>query len=126
MKQRCYNTKHKYFSCYGARGIKVCPEWINDFEAFQRWAILNGYEEGLTLERKDINGDYAPNNCCFDTIRQQTYHRRNTLFIYYQNEKISVAEMVYELGLDYYQVTRFLKEKVNNQKDDRKEVSHVD
>lgn len=63
MKQRCYNPNAKSYQHYGHRGIAVCPEWRHDFQAFYDWAIANGYEEGLTIDRLDNDGDYEPDNC---------------------------------------------------------------
>lgn len=63
MKQRCYNSRNKDYKDYGARGITIYEEWINDFKVFHKWAISVGYEEGLTLDRINPNGNYEPNNC---------------------------------------------------------------
>lgn len=71
MKQRCYNEKRKSFKNYGALGIRVCDEWINNFENFRDWALKNGYEEHLTIERINVKGDYEPNNCDWITIEEQ-------------------------------------------------------
>ena len=57
MKRRCKNPKNKRYNRYGGRGICVCEEWEN-FENFYDWAIKNGYEENLTLERKNIDENY--------------------------------------------------------------------
>jgi len=63
MKQRCGNPKNKNFNEYGARGIKVCEEWLQDFKLFYDWAINNGYKKSLTLERRNNNKGYYPENC---------------------------------------------------------------
>ena len=75
---RCYYAKHKKFHCYGGRGIKVCAEWREDFEAFRGWALANGYRHGLEIDRRNNDGDYCPENCRFIThARQQRNKRTN-------------------------------------------------
>ena len=79
MKSRCFNPNNKSYSRYGGRGITVCDEWKNDFEAFQKWALENGYTDELTIERKDVNKGYSPDNCCWITAQEQAKNRRTTL-----------------------------------------------
>ena len=81
MKQRCYNPNKQGYKYYGARGIKVCEEWINDFNTFAQWAMINGYQEDAqaymcTLDRIDYNGDYCPSNCRFVDMTIQNNNKR--------------------------------------------------
>jgi hypothetical protein len=61
--QRVTNPKNKFYHRYGGRGIEICREWRKSFMAFYRWSMANGYQEGLTIDRNNNNGNYEPENC---------------------------------------------------------------
>lgn len=63
MRERCFNIKHPSYHRYGGRGITICGAWLNSLNAFRKWALANGYAFGLTIDRKDNNGNYCPGNC---------------------------------------------------------------
>ena len=67
MKRRCHDPDNKSYKWYGARGIKVCNEWKELFGSFYDWALANGYEKGLQIDRINNDGDYEPDNCRFVT-----------------------------------------------------------
>lgn len=76
MRARCYKKTDAAFEDYGGRGIAVCKEWKDSFQAFYDWAMANGYADELTLDRKDNDGDYAPDNCRWATKEQQAQNKR--------------------------------------------------
>lgn len=76
MKTRCNNPNFKDFEYYGGRGIKVCDEWLHDFAAFRKWALANGYKDDLSLDRKDPDGNYEPQNCQWATWHEQRMNQR--------------------------------------------------
>lgn len=76
MKTRCYNPNFIYYCNYGGRGITICDEWKNDFSKFYEWAINNGYEEGLTIDRINNDGNYEPINCRWITRAEQNKNQR--------------------------------------------------
>lgn len=66
MKKRCYNNNDKRYHRYGGRGITVCAEWLdkkNGFINFYNWAMANGYQDDLTIDRINNDGNYEPSNC---------------------------------------------------------------
>ena len=109
MKSRCNNPNVEAFKHYGQRGISVCREWNNSYMTFKKWALANGYNDNLTIERIDVNGDYCPENCTWIEMRKQFFNKTNTHFIEYEGKKIPVSKMVYDLGLDYSQIIYYLK-----------------
>ena len=82
MRQRCYYRKSVSYKYYGAKGIKVCEEWRNSFEAFRNWAMANGYRDDLTIDRIDPEGDYTSENRHWITksenIAKANSNRRNS------------------------------------------------
>ncbi|MED4351728.1 hypothetical protein P9265_05190 [Schinkia azotoformans] len=78
MKDRCSNPNHDRYHCYGGRGIVVCTEWKNDFLSFYNWSMKNGYSDKLSIERKDVNGPYSPENCTWVSRSVQMRNKQDT------------------------------------------------
>jgi hypothetical protein len=78
---RCENHNAESYINYGARGISVCNEWRYDFPRFEKWALENGYRKDLTIERKDNNGNYSPQNCTWVPFELQARNKRNNHYL---------------------------------------------
>ena len=81
MKKRCYFSGSINFKDYGGRGITICNEWLEDFMNFYNWAMANGYDDSLTIDRIDVNGNYEPSNCRWVTAPQQRRNKRTNHYI---------------------------------------------
>ncbi len=97
MLQRCFNPKVKNYHRYGGRGITVCPRWMK-FEGF-RDDMLATYQQGLTIERKDNNGDYCPENCTWVDQATQQRNRRNNVFLEFNGQRLTMADWERKLSL---------------------------
>ena len=100
MRHRCNNEHDRYWDRYGGRGISVCDEWDN-FENFYNWSINNGYERGLTIERKNNDGDYCPENCMWTDQITQANNRSTTRKIECAGETHSIMEWSKIFGIKY-------------------------
>lgn len=101
MKERCYNPNSKSYHRYGGRGIKVCDEWLNDFSAFESWALSHGYSPELKLDRVDNDGDYCPENCEFVTNKKNCQHKGNTRYYTLNGKTQNLAQWCEEMKIPY-------------------------
>lgn len=120
MKQRCENPNAKAYHNYGGRGITVCPEWKGEhgFESFSKWAYDTGYDENAergeyTLDRKDNDKGYSPDNCRWATTEEQNNNRRGVYRITLNGETHSITEWSKITGIERKTIKdRLLKQKL--------------
>lgn len=99
MVKRCYDEKltGKDWKNYGGKGIKVCEKWLNNPSSFQDWALANGYDKSLSIDRIDSNGDYCPENCRWITIEENVKRAAETL-ITVDDETHNLTEWSHIIG----------------------------
>lgn len=100
MKRRCYKEKEPMYKYYGARGIKICDEWKNSFIDFYNWSMTNGYNDNLSIDRINNNGNYEPTNCRWATRQEQCNNRRSNYIVEYNGEKHTITEIHNKTKID--------------------------
>ena len=101
MLRRCEDPECDSYEWYGARGICVCPGWQR-FGPFRDWALANGYQDDLTIDRIDNDGDYTPGNCRWATMKEQCNNRRDNLVITYERETKTLHQWAEHLEIPYH------------------------
>lgn len=99
MKERCEKPYSKIYKHYGGRGISICDEW-HDFETFKDLALKNGYSDDLTIERKDNENGYSPDNCKWATMTEQANNKRNNIRITVDGETKTINQWANALGVN--------------------------
>lgn len=101
MIQRCHNPKSSGYVKYGAKGTRVCDEWLNNYEKFKEWALSTGYKLGMTIDRIDNTKGYSPDNCRWATNIEQANNRTTNINITYKNKTMTLKQWCHELNLKY-------------------------
>lgn len=92
IKSRCLKPNDPKYKDYGGRGITICEEWKNDFCSFLEWALANGYNKCLTIDRINNNGNYTPQNCRWTTRKVQQNNTRHNKYLEYNGETKTLAQ----------------------------------
>lgn len=99
LRQRCNNPKHNSYHRYGGRGISVHPRWLESFENFIE--DMGHPEEGMSIERKNNDGNYEPGNCEWIPMPVQAKNRHNNIYFEFDGEKLSLREISARCGIPY-------------------------
>lgn len=98
MRVRCRCQTNPTYRFYGARGITICPEW-NDFAVFRDWALSHGYDDTLSIDRIDNDGNYEPSNCRWIPRAEQSRNTRNCKVYEHDGVKLTHNEWARRLGI---------------------------
>lgn len=99
MKSRCLNPNATNYENYGGRGISLCEEWMQA-DVFIKWALSSGYQDGLSIERKNNDGNYSPENCRWATKLEQNNNRRSSSLVSFDGETRSISEWARAVGIN--------------------------
>lgn len=91
MLTRCYHDYADSYNSHGGKGIGVCKEWLDSFDAFAIWALDHGYHKSLSLDRIDNSRDYGPDNCRWVTTADQNRNRTNSKMAVYLGDRVSIT-----------------------------------
>lgn len=109
MKDRCFRETCSGFKHYGGRGISVCAEWL-DYQTFHDWAMSSGYKEGLSIDRIDVNGNYAPSNCRWVSKKVQANNTTANRVLCHNGESHTMSEWSKILGIGYSTLAKRLQD----------------
>ncbi len=109
MKARCNNPHNQAYTNYGGRGIKVCKRWDENFKAFLN-DMGSTFRDGLTIERKDNNGPYSPENCRWATRKEQNRNKRSNHIVNSVLGEMCIADLAEKTNID----PRILWTRLNN------------
>lgn len=108
VKNRCYNSNEPSYASYGARGVRMCDEWVDSPEVFIAWALANGWQDGLQID-KDIRAKelglepllYSPLTCLFVTPQQNSNLRRDSNFLTFNGKTQTLIQWSREVGIKH-------------------------
>lgn len=107
--QRCYNKNNKSYRWYGAKGIKVCQEWLDNPRNFEEWSLNNGYKYDLTIDRIDENKDYSPDNCRWIPLEENTRRAGKVNWITVNNITLTGRQWAEKLGLGLLTIDKYIR-----------------
>lgn len=100
MVKRCTTDAPQYKRYFG-RGIRVCDEWMDDYQKFEDWSLANGYADGLCIDRMDTRRGYSPDNCRWTTTKENARNRTDTVFVKYRGKTVKLCELCEQHGIKY-------------------------
>ena len=109
MLDRCYNKSNKDYRWYGEKGITICNEWLDYPESFEQWALKNGYEDGLTIDRKNSDDNYCPENCQWITQEENSRKAGNVNWITVRGETLTGRQWAQRFGLNINLINRYIR-----------------
>lgn len=110
IKQRCYNKNEKSYRWYGAKGIKICDEWLNNPKLFEEWSLQNGYKDNLTIDRIDECKNYSPDNCRWIALDENSRRAGKVNWIAIDDERLTGRQWSLKLGLGLLTIDKYIRQ----------------
>lgn len=109
MIDRCYNKESKTFHWYGEKGVTICDEWLDNPKSFEQWAMSNGYTDGLTIDRKESNGNYCPENCRWITLEENSRKAGRVNWITVRGETLTGRQWAQRFGFNINLINKYVR-----------------
>lgn len=109
MKERCYLEDNKDYQWYGAKGIKICDEWLKNPKSFADWSMANGYNDNMTIDRKEENKDYCPDNCRWISLEDNAKYKSTTYLISANGEIHTGRDWANILGIGTNKINEYVR-----------------
>lgn len=103
MKKRCLNPNNESYPIYGGKGVKIYEPWIENYVLFLEWAVKNGWQKGLQLD-KDTKGDgmlYSPETCCWVTPIENANKRSTSVYFEHKGQKLTLRQIARLENVNY-------------------------
>lgn len=110
MKRRCYNKNEESYRWYGAKGIKICDEWIKNPKSFEDWSMRNGYTDSMTIDRIDEDKWYSPDNCRWVSFVDNAKYKSTTRTIKIENISLSGRDWADKLGIGTNVINQYIRQ----------------
>ena len=106
---RCYNESDDSYRWYGAKGIKICQQWLDDPKSFETWAVNNGYGNNLTIDRIESDKDYCPENCRWLPLEENTRRAGKVNWITVNDITLTGRQWAQKLGLGLLTIDKYIR-----------------
>lgn len=106
---RCYNTRDKDYRWYGAKGVIIDPEWLHNPSSFEKWALANGYQDDLTIDRIDTSKGYIPSNCRWMSLEENSRRAGNVNWITVNKITLTGRQWAKKLGLGALAINKYIQ-----------------
>ena len=107
---RCYCKTDRNYQWYGAKGIEICNEWLNDPMSFEKWALNSGYTDDLTIDRIKSDENYCPENCRWISVEENSRRAGKVNWITIGSETLTGRQWAKKIGIGPLTIDRYIRD----------------